>query len=169
MEEERVIIKRGGKMPEYDDESLGVNPLSTGLVIPITKRHKTVEKNNILVDEEHRIEVTKFTKIFEFVDDKYDSITMPIRCKEMLLYIIMSMESSKDYLWIDKVSYMANMGIKSPHTWRKTVKWLQFKNYIAKHTTIKDFWWINPKFIFKGNRIVKYPNNLKTKYDDKFK
>lgn len=169
-EEKRIKIKRGGKMPEYDDAKLGVNPLSIGLVIPVTKRHKSVEKNNgQIVPEEHIIESTKFTKVFEFVDDKYDSIVMPIRCKEMLLYIIMSMESAKDFIWIDKVSYMENMGIKSPHTWRKTVKWLSFKNYIAKHATIKDFWWINPKFIFKGNRIMKYPNQHKIKYDDRFK
>lgn len=169
MEEERIVIKRGKKMPDYDDDKLGTNPLVGNLSIPVNKKYKEVLRNGVPLEEEHTMEATKFTKIYEFTDDKYHSVIMPIRCKEMLLYIIMSMEQGKDFIWIDKASYMENMGIKSPHTWRKAVAWLSLKNYISKHAAIKDFWWINPRFIFKGNRIAKYPNNIGVKYNDKFK
>lgn len=168
-EEKRIKIRRGFKMPEYDEDALGTNPLAEGLSIPVNKKYKEVLKNGYPTEEEHTMEATKFTKVFEFADDKYHSIVMPIRCKEMLLFIIMSMESGKDFVWIDKKSYMENMGIKSPNTLRKAFKWLSAGNYINKHATIRDFWWINPKFIFKGNRIAKYPNNIGIKYNDKFK
>lgn len=74
-------------------------------------------------------------------------------------YIPFFLEHNKDYVIIDKEHFMKANNIKSLNTFKAMVDNLIKYNIIAK-TVVKDVYWINPEFMFRGNRKEFYPNNL---------
>lgn len=156
-------MNRGYKNPVEDEGLLGVNPFASSLVIPVNKKMKKVlNKFKQEDEEEHILEATKFVKVFDVSMNRANVNCLPLRCKELWLYIIHSMESGKDWIWIDRHSYMENMGIRSVNTFKKAIAVLGVDNgYIQKHGKLKDVYWINPIYLFKGNRIQKFPKNIR--------
>lgn len=166
-------MNKGFKNPIKDVLEVGVSPFESGLVIPINKSYSEVRNKFGDVDvKESDMEATKFTKVYDVSSNRDKIVGLPIRCKELWLYIIHSLEIGQDYIWIDRRAYMDNMGIKSINTFKLAInKMCESVNgqYLQKHSTIKDVYWINPVYIFKGSRINKYPNRLKIMNDVRVK
>ncbi len=151
--------------PEIREEDLGVNPFVVDLVIDVNKFKKKV-KNEFGQDvfDSIEFEATPYCKLFEAKESKKDMLRLGIRSKEMLLYFLYSVNSAKDYLWVGKREYMISHGIKSVNTFKVALNELIHQGYICKINGFTDVYWINPMYFFKGNRLTKYPNNIRTKY-----
>lgn len=149
--------------PKYDEEELGMNPFTNSLVIKYfgipTKEYEVVE-DGIKLNKEIKIENEVYTKLFTTAENRVIITRMSSSAKSLLLWICYEIDSSKDFLWINRERYMLEAEIKSNTTYLEAVKELVRYGFII-YSTIKDVFWINPSFIFKGNRIKKYPNNLK--------
>lgn len=155
-------LKRGYKNPVNEIEDMGINPFMVNFKIPINKRFTKVTNKFGVEDElEHTWDAGKCCKIFEYSGDREEIVKLSIRSKEMLLYIIQSIKSGEDFIWIDKVSYMQNMDIKSVNTFKSAIKPLLNK-FLAPQGT-KDVYWVNPARIFRGSRINKFPNKFDIK------
>lgn len=141
--------------------NLGRNPFLNTLQIPVTlKVHKVINKYGDNDVKEFEFEKTPYTKVFEIAGAKKLVNAFPVRAKELYLYIIQSIESAQDYLWIDRHAYMKLMDIKSVNTYKQAVSHLWLTNFIYPHGSIQDVFWINPQFFFKGSRINKFKNNV---------
>lgn len=155
--------------PDIDESKLGLNPLideeGHKLIIPVNKGSYEVERNKFGDPDkkEFLYESTPFTKVYEVAGFKDMTKELPVRAKELLLYIIMYVESGHEWVWINRKSYMADNGIKSVNTFKTAVEELAKRRYICPHVKIKDLLWINPKHLFKGDRIAKYPKNIRVK------
>jgi len=152
--------------PEIDEDKLGLNPLveeaGTDFVIPVRKTIRDVtNKFGDLDLSEFQREATPFTKVFETAGFRARMVGLPIRAKEMMLHIIHSLESGQEYIWINRQLYMSENGIKSVNTYKSAIEALSLRRYVCPHIKIKDLLWINPKHFFKGDRISKYPKNIK--------
>lgn len=157
-----MVMKR--KKPDFKNEKMGDNPFVNGLEIYTNKKFKKVtNKYDERDEQEFEYEATPYTKVFDVPNDKKNIIDLPIRCKELYLYLIHSLTAAEDYLWIDKKVYMAHMGIKSLNTYKDAVNGLCESSYIAKHTRLANVFWINPYYFFKGSRINKYPKKVVVK------
>lgn len=149
------------KKPEFDNERVGLNPFISGLSIAISKRridviNKYGDKDVIETD----LEITPYTKVFMVESARVQVCDLPLRSKELYLYIIHSVKSATDYVYIERVSYMKQMGIKALNTYKGAINGLCDGLYIMPHHKIKGIYWINPHFFFKGSRINKYKDNL---------
>jgi hypothetical protein len=152
------------KKPDLSIEKIGINPFTEGLEIAITKKSvKVINKFEQLDKREYDLESTPYTKVFEVAQHKKQIIDLPIRCKELYLWLIHSIGKAQDIIWIDKSDYMRKMGIKSVNTYKDAIKVLSDNAYIYPHSSIKNTYWINPHFFFKGSRINKYPRNVVVK------
>lgn len=160
-------IKRPSKKPVITDDNIGINPFALNLIIPVNRRYKDV-KNKFGDDDklEFSYEATKFCRVFDAFEHRDDAVRLPIRCKELMYYIIHSMETGKDYVYIEKEVYMANMGIKSVNTFKGAIKGV-VNRYIIPHETIKGVYWVNPMYLFKGDRISKFPNRVRVNKENK--
>lgn len=153
------------KKPDLTAESLGINPFVEGLSIYVTKRsHKVLNKMGIEDDKEFDLESVPYTKVFEVLGDRKQVSDLPVRSKELYLHLIHTIKSAHDYVWIDRVAYMKLMKISSVNTYKTAVRGLSDGLYVYPHYKLKDVYWINPYFFFKGSRINKYPEKV---YDKK--
>lgn len=157
-----MVMKR--KKPDFEKEKMGVNPFESGLQIYVNKKFKKVTNKYEQPDEqEYEYEATPYTKVFDVPGDKESLVDLPIRSKELYLWLIHSLTPAQDYLWIDKGVYMAKMKIKSLNTYKEAVLGLCNAGYISKHSRLANVFWINPYHFFKGSRINKYPTKVVVK------
>lgn len=152
--------------PEIDESKMGLNPFVGGyeikLEIPVRKLERKVTNKFDNPDvQEFYLEVAPYTKLYEVAGGKEKMAKLPLRSKEMLLYILHYLESGQEYIWINRSEYMKMNGIKSVNTFKTAVEELSLRSYVCPHVKIKDLLWINPGLFFRGNRVDKYPNNLK--------
>lgn len=154
-------MEREKKRPELNAEVLGVNPFVEGLQIYVTKKaYKVLNKFEQVDEKQYELESTPYTKVFDVVGDRKQVSDLPIRSKELYLFLIHSIRAAHDYIWIDRHAYMAQMGITSVNTYKSAIKGLSENLYIYPHYKIKDVFWINPHYFFKGSRINKYNKNI---------
>lgn len=147
---------------EIDESTMGVNPFIENFEIYVTKKtSKVINAIGYITVKDFDLEKTPYTKIFEVEGAKKQVCDLPIRSKELYLYFIHSIKGAKDYLRIDKDAYMKQMGIKSVNTYKEAIKGLSDNSYIYPHYSLRDVYWINPHFFFKGSRITKYPDAVK--------
>jgi hypothetical protein len=152
------------KKPDFTVEDLGVNPFVDGLTIFVTKKtHKVLNKYLVEDVKEFDLETVPYTKVFEVGGDRKQVSELPIRSKELYLFLIHTVKSAQDYVWIDRDAYMKIMGISSVNTYKVAVRGLSDGLYIYPHYKLRDVYWINPHFFFKGSRINKYPKNVVVK------
>lgn len=150
--------------PEIIEEEMGINPFLRKLEIVITKKKQdVVNKAGRVEVREYELEYVKYTKLFDVPGDKKMLSMMPIRSKELYLFIMYSLTAGKDYLWVDRDTYMKTMKIASVNTYKTAIRGLCDSNIIYKHHWLRDVFWINPQYFFKGSRINKYPNNIITR------
>ncbi len=157
---------RTKKRPDLDETNVGINPFENNLEIRVRSGYNKRIKNGVEVKEEWESEYDPYTKVYEIKGYKSKMQSLPIRSKEMLLFLMHSVNSGKDWLWINREEYMYDNGISSVNTYSKALKVLCDKGYISRHTKT-DVYWINPQLFFKGNRIKKFHNKIKEM--DKFK
>lgn len=145
-----------------DLEKIGINPFTEGLKVRINP--KAMDVINKYGDPDHlkfTFERVPYTKVLDQVGGKAKMVELPVRAKELLLHFLYSIETSTDVLWINRQAYMKTYGIKSVNTFKEAVRSLSEALFIYPHASIKDLYWINPHYFFKGSRISKYPNNVR--------
>lgn len=143
------------------EDDMGINPFTKNLEIYATKRAaKLLNKFGDEDIKETELEATPYTKVFEVEGAKGQLYDLPVRSKELYLYLIHAIKSAHDYLVINKEEYMKKMGITSVNTYKSALRGLSDAGYVTKHTSIKDVLWINPHYFFKGSRLNKYPRSI---------
>lgn len=154
-------MPRDIKKPDFENIKIGINPFTENLTIAITKKKsEIINKFGYQDIIEKDLEATVYTKVFMVEAAKKQMSSLPIRSKELYLFLIHSIQSGTDYIWIDRAAYMKQMEIKSLNTYKAAVDGLCENVYIQKHNKLKEVYWINPHFFFKGSRILKYKHNL---------
>jgi hypothetical protein len=150
------------KSPDLENADLGINPFSVHLKIKVNRKVYKVIKNGLPDTDDVTLESNPFTKVFEVAGYKANMQTLTIRGKELLLYLIHSIDGKSDVIWIDRAKYMKINNIKSVNTFKDAIADAAKHGYIQAHTDsrrFKDVYWINPHYMFKGDRVRKYPHN----------
>lgn len=73
---------------------------------------------------------------------------LSVKGNDMLLYISEQLDKDKDYLYIDKVKYMAKAGVRSRITAKSILDELVVESFITP-TNKRGWYWINPYKIIK--------------------
>jgi hypothetical protein len=100
-----------------------------------------------------------FCKLYCSPEKRLLTNRLSLRAKEMLLWIQYEIDHGKDFLWMNKKRYMEELEIKSINTYKEALKELIRHGFITP-TLASDYYWINPDFMFKGDRVKKYPKNV---------
>ena len=155
------------KKPKFDCKTLGVNSfvINSGFVIPVNKlefvdQYK-LELDGTLLPLKLEVEATPYVKVYITPERRLIISKLSPAGKELLLWLMYELETGKDYLWINKSRFMLENST-SLNTYKKAVDELVRYGMLA-FTVVKDVYWINPDFLFKGDRISKYPKNIQKK------
>jgi hypothetical protein len=165
-----VKIGRPTQRPKIDESQLVNNPFTESLIIPV-KIFKTTdefirasEKDGLItkitkIGEERVFEDGAFTKIYNRSAFRINIFSMSEKARSLFLWLIYEINPSVDWLWINKDRYMFESTV-SVNTYKAAITELVFHKIITP-TIYQDTYWINPTYLFNGNRIAKYPTRLK--------
>lgn len=151
------------KKPTFTVSQLGVNPCISSLKIPVVKKvfdkqYKRDEEGDLLPVEQE-VEYTEFTKFYNSPERRKVRNALSTKAKSLLFWIMDELEAGADHIWINKQRYMEELSISSIDTYKNGITEL-IRYALIVPTIIKDVYWINPDFMFKGDRIKKYPKNV---------
>lgn len=138
------------------------NPFTNTLVIEtrtLTNNTQFIQDEGILNHVTYTVETDPITKLYTNSNKRLEVNKLPPQASKMFLWIMYTIEAGKDYLWINKERVMKEMDISSINTFKKCIEEL-VSHQIIHVTAIKDTYWINPTYFFKGDRSRKYPKNI---------
>lgn len=148
--------------PKYDYKTLGINPFSISLEVKV----KELELLNAYkkdgdewIPAVNEVEDTPYTKMFITSERRIIVSNLSPAAKELYLWIMFEIDAGKDALWINKDRYMKE-NHTSINTYKKALEDL-IRYAIISQTVVQGVYWFNPDFFFRGDRIKKYPKNLK--------
>ncbi len=155
--------KMSRKIPPIDENRLKSNPFTESLIIPVNERIDTVvtvpDENGKLVPMRTPMDAVKSTKVYHNAGDGDEALSLTAAGMRMYVYIIHKMESATDWIRIMPENYAAKAERCSMKSYKRAVDELIDKKYICT-SPFKYTYYINPKKLFCGSRIIKYPNNL---------
>lgn len=150
------------KKPNFKEQDLGINPFTEILKIEVRKTvipHCYKKEGDIFLPLMKTAEKATVTKFYNNAESRFLINKLPLRSKELLLWIMHEIKYGKDYIWINKERYMEECSINSYNTYKDAIKEL-VKYKLLNITVVKDVYWINPSLYFKGDRIEKYSKNV---------
>jgi len=151
------------KKPVFDYKKLGINPCCNSLEIPVNeivfKDFYMKDEEGILTTAKKEVEATPFTKLYVTSERRLIMSKLSPAAKELFLWVMLEIDSGRDALWINKERFMLE-NETSLNTYKKALEELIRYSFLA-FTIVKDVYWINPDFFFKGDRVSKYPKNIK--------
>lgn len=143
-------------------KKLGTNPFTQGLevranVLIFNKQYKE-ESDGTMLNATATVDSAAFTKVYVSKENRLILNKVSPRGKEMILWIIQSLTAGEDSIRIGRKRYMEENEIKSINTYKEAINELVRYGFIV-NTINKDTYWINPVFMFRGDRLKKYPDN----------
>ncbi len=140
------------RIREFREETdvVNLNKISNGVILQAAFKIPTSR----VVEQEN------YTKLFTRQAFRLHIMALPSRARDLFLWITYELDSGKDYLWINKVRYLAECTV-SLNTYKESILDLTTGGVITP-TVYNDTYWINPLFFFNGDRIKKYQDKLTT-------
>lgn len=168
-------IKSGRKKIKPDSEvveaKIGVNPLAgTDFKILIRKLPTgswDKDDTGILTPHEVDLEQDEFVKLYTKPENRKIVGSLSDAARKLFMWIAYEVETGKDWVWVNKRRFMDEVGVKSINTYKKAMSELVRYGFIQL-SLVKDVFWINPKLLFAGSRINKYPDKVEV-YEPKEK
>lgn len=158
------------KKPDINEDKMGKNPFIANIFIKgrIYEKEESIIirteegfnlptgsfKNTIVVEEQ------SCTKLWHDVDFRNIILTMSPEATKLFIYIQYTLKPNEDYIWINSRLFQDCCKITKKQIYLNAVE--ELVRYGVITTTIyPDTYWINPLIIFSGNRLKKYPENIK--------
>lgn len=159
------------KKPIIDELKLGVNPLTMSLEVKV-RQIKTTE--SLLseytegvhlpigkIDKSYVLENVAFTKVYHSAFWRDIVVDLTPKALQVWVYITFDLEQGKDYYWINTTYLVSKLKLKNKRELTELIDNQLVRYGLLSKTIIDDVYWINPTIVFCGNRIKKYPNNIK--------
>lgn len=145
-------------MKNIEESDIGVNPFVESLRIKAVQVVKVGKLSgdtvaDYLIEEEVNVKVFRCANAHQTIAELSD------KAQRLLFYIIYSLQANYDYIAFNKAYYKRVNGIKSDTTVVNAINELVKKGIIAK-SCLRDVYFINPRFMFNGNRLKHYDSNV---------
>lgn len=149
--------------PKIDEADFIQNPLvGSDFKILINKvidgKHLQLV-DGVLVPTEIEYERGRYSKVYLKPEHRKMVSMLSPGGKSLYLWIIYELDAGKDYLWVNRTRYMEENRLTSVNTYKKAMAELVRLTFLCP-SMVKDVYWINPRLIFCGSRVNRYPNNL---------
>ena len=126
---------------------INLDDLTDGIVT----RKPAELKTNVTVDND------EYTRLFTRTGLKLHVLSLTDNAKALFLWLMFKIDYSEDFVELKTRQLEFDLGRRNDSI-RKAIDELVSAGIIAL-TNIKNVYWINPLFFFKGSRIKKYPNS----------
>jgi hypothetical protein len=149
--------------PDIDLKKIGTNPFLFNLKIDVNKIPVNGawkrDKEGIMLPMELELERAPFCKVFSDSKRRLEMVKLSPRAKDLLLWVIYEVDVNKDWFWLNRVRYMEESKVSSYNTYKSALDELLGANYLSPMYK-QGYYWINPHFLFNGNRPTIFPKNV---------
>jgi hypothetical protein len=146
----------------------GYNPFVASLVIPVSKRASVagtyITSEGIVLPATYLSELVPSTKIYHTPSNKSVLDSLSVGGLKLFIYLVNRVEPGNDVVKLTFSNYRSKTGTKSTTTFNAAIKELSKVGIICP-TVEKGFYFVNPSFLFSGNRVSKYPDKVQIKRD----
>jgi hypothetical protein len=147
--------------PEISEERMGRNPFLASLEVRVRPmRSGYVPEGDMMVDNYVELEVDTYFKMFDKSEQRLITAGLSFRALQVWTWSMYTIESGKDYLWVNVARVMNECGMKSIKTYKAAIAELCRYGYFAPCVGHKNVFWINPAVAFKGSRARAFPENV---------
>lgn len=148
-------------MEHKEEELTGKNPFDKDIQIEVCMKstNEIIERDGVKLFKDVYYEYEEFTKMFAKPVNRKLMMSLSDRARTLILYIMYMVRPGKDYIKFNRKHYMEEQSIKSQTTIIAALNELA-ENGIICPAQKQKYYWINPMFFFKGNRIAKFPHRL---------
>ena len=158
------------KKPDIDMKNLGRNPFIVNSEIKARSLNlgkkviiQTDEGINLPAGSVNSLQVIEeqiYTKLYHDTDFRDICLRLNERGLKLVMYILYQLPANDDYIWINNVHFQDKCGYNKKTDYVEAV--MELIRYGIITTTIyDDVYFINPLIFFCGNRLKKYPDNIK--------
>lgn len=159
----RKQLEMNKKLKGIDESKLVYNPFSETLEVKVSQiedKSKTlVIPDGEKVPMHYYVEKDKSTRIYLSAANRETVMGLSTGAMRMYVFILHDIKPASDWITVLPEWYKENGG-KSLNVYKQAIAELVEAKYITP-TLYKWTYWINPRFFYPGNRINKYPDNLK--------
>lgn len=143
------------------EEQLGSNPFMNGLKIHVSSvsSGSYYSVDGMMLPRDVLIEKKPFSKVYLTADDRKLVMMLTDSALRLFLWVIYELKAGEDHVCINRERYMKESDIQSINTFKKAISELE-RYFFISASLVKGVYFINPSFIFRGNRIKKFNLNL---------
>lgn len=159
------------KLETIDEAKLTKNPFAELLTISAASRTSisefvvSEEVEELLVGKKFPIDRVQKVSIYYTVGIRDKIYKLSLQAKSLLFYILYNLDPNRDYVQINRQYYMSQNKVKSHNTFRAALVELCENQIILPTGIYNTVYWINPKYIFPGNRLDKYKNKIEITHE----
>lgn len=117
------------------------------------------ENTAVKLPKIYKVERQQATKLLKSAKNRQKVGKLLPAAKALLIYIMFQVEQNQDFVIIDKKEFMNENKI-SLNTYKHALNQMIEQRFI-KESEIKNVYFINPLYIFAGNRLNKYSTHTK--------
>jgi hypothetical protein len=154
------------KLPDVNEEKLGINPYTQELVIECTKRVDPVamvmDEDGIMIPATAVIEKQKAMKVYRYPGAKERAMNLSAGALRMFVYIQYTVKAGKDWIQMTPEQYARAVGKGGRNAYKNAKDELWRYGYIQP-TVQKNVYWVNQCLMYAGDRIRKWPKNVVVK------
>jgi len=157
------------KNEEIDESTLTDSPYVRKVKINATSytNYKQFRRSDgIMLYSEYLIEDNLSCKLYRSSDVNTIVMSLNYRALQMFNWIALHIPKDRGWIMINEAYFCKRAGITTSKTYNKALTEL-LEHKIIRHTHYKTVYWVNPHYLFNGNRMVKYPDNLSVKKYEK--
>lgn len=129
--------------------------------VEVIEVDRFVDKDTVVVDKEYSYDLDRKVSLFQNKLNRMLFGSMTYSEMKLFLYICMVLKHNDTYVFINhrlvKEDLLDDKGFGN-YSLRGGIKKLISRN-IIRETGVKDFYWINPKVFFAGNRVEVFKDN----------
>lgn len=112
----------------------------------------------VYVEMSDGVRYERVSNVRVFLDSFLNDVRneMPLRSKEMFIWLLGRVRSGDDLVVINRRKYMEKMGIKSLPTVNVAINGLLSADVLGR-SNVRGVYFINPVHFFRGSRVSKWP------------
>lgn len=153
------------KLEVIDESTLSVNPFTYSLRIKVSRgtslgKYKfSSGEDRIMVNDVFYYDRQGSTKLYHSRDNEAVISMLSPTSLRLFYFIANRMVKGRDWVQVNKEYFMSKYGVKSVNSFKDALKELQ-RYLVIVSTHYDTVYWVNPSFMFNGDRVKKYPDNL---------
>lgn len=150
------------KLEKIDENTLLVSPYAGTVKFDVTRftNYKQFKKDeDILLPVEYFADKQEHTKMYRSLNNSQMLMFLSYRALQLFIWVTLHIQKDKDWVQINEQLFCKRASISTGKTYKAALsELLRYQLLIPTH--YKTVYWVNPEYIFNGDRLKKYPNNL---------